>query len=227
MQWHHNNKPIDELPEGCEAFVYLITNTTNNKKYIGKKEASNAKERTQVLFRVTKLTKAIVDKEYEERDPMAVEKWYKVMAELRRVESWAQEVQLDREGHRVLVEQTLASLEEDEQHALSRWKERMQTSIQQIVLLLLLLIVLLLLLLLLLRSGSSRFCWARRTGRWKRCGAAVRPWHIACGGPQRAGKRDTLRTCHITPTYCRAADCSSSSFSCCGGGAAADACTTC
>ena len=39
MQWHHNNKPIDELPEGCEAFVYLITNTTNGKKYIGKKLA--------------------------------------------------------------------------------------------------------------------------------------------------------------------------------------------
>ena len=39
MQWHYNNKPIDELPEGCEAFVYLITNTTNDKKYIGKKLA--------------------------------------------------------------------------------------------------------------------------------------------------------------------------------------------
>ena len=30
---------IDELPEDCEGFVYLITNTTNNKKYVGKKLA--------------------------------------------------------------------------------------------------------------------------------------------------------------------------------------------
>ena len=38
-QWTFQNKKIDVLPEGCEAFVYLITNTTNNKKYIGKKLA--------------------------------------------------------------------------------------------------------------------------------------------------------------------------------------------
>jgi hypothetical protein len=38
-QWTYNNKIIDTLPEGCEAFVYLITNTTNDKKYIGKKLA--------------------------------------------------------------------------------------------------------------------------------------------------------------------------------------------
>ncbi len=38
-QWTFQNKKIDVLPEGCEAFVYLITNTTNSKKYIGKKLA--------------------------------------------------------------------------------------------------------------------------------------------------------------------------------------------
>ena len=39
MSWYYNNKEISELPEDCEAFVYLITNLTNNKKYIGKKLA--------------------------------------------------------------------------------------------------------------------------------------------------------------------------------------------
>ena len=37
--WIYNGKRIDELPEGCEAFVYLITNKKNGKKYVGKKLA--------------------------------------------------------------------------------------------------------------------------------------------------------------------------------------------
>jgi len=37
--WIYKGKQIDELPEGCEAFVYLITNKKNGKKYIGKKLA--------------------------------------------------------------------------------------------------------------------------------------------------------------------------------------------
>jgi len=37
--WTYQNKPVDELPEDCEGFVYIITNLTNNKKYIGKKLA--------------------------------------------------------------------------------------------------------------------------------------------------------------------------------------------
>ena len=39
MQWTYKSKKIDELPTDCEAFVYLITNKTNNRKYIGKKLA--------------------------------------------------------------------------------------------------------------------------------------------------------------------------------------------
>ena len=39
MSWYHKNKKIDSLPEDCEAFVYLITNLTNDKKYVGKKLA--------------------------------------------------------------------------------------------------------------------------------------------------------------------------------------------
>ena len=39
MTWLYKNKEVIELPEDCEAFVYLITNLTNSKKYVGKKLA--------------------------------------------------------------------------------------------------------------------------------------------------------------------------------------------
>jgi hypothetical protein len=37
--WTYEGKNIDSIPEEYEGFVYLITNITNNKKYIGKKLA--------------------------------------------------------------------------------------------------------------------------------------------------------------------------------------------
>ena len=37
--WTYQGKIIKELPQDCEAFVYLITNLTDNKKYVGKKLA--------------------------------------------------------------------------------------------------------------------------------------------------------------------------------------------
>ena len=37
--WTYNNVVVDELPADCEGFVYLITNLTNNRKYVGKKLA--------------------------------------------------------------------------------------------------------------------------------------------------------------------------------------------
>jgi hypothetical protein len=37
--WKYKNETIETLPEDCEAFVYIITNITNNKKYVGKKLA--------------------------------------------------------------------------------------------------------------------------------------------------------------------------------------------
>jgi len=45
MTWMYNGEPVEEIPEGIIGFVYLITNITNNKKYIGKKLAQ---------FKVTK-----------------------------------------------------------------------------------------------------------------------------------------------------------------------------
>tara|TARA_B100001059_G_scaffold201354_1_gene208645 strand:+ start:354 stop:782 length:429 start_codon:yes stop_codon:yes gene_type:complete len=38
-QWTYKGNPVDDLPEDCEGFVYLITNLTNEQKYIGKKLA--------------------------------------------------------------------------------------------------------------------------------------------------------------------------------------------
>jgi hypothetical protein len=37
MTWKYNNQEFTETPKGMEGFVYLITNLTNDKKYIGKK----------------------------------------------------------------------------------------------------------------------------------------------------------------------------------------------
>ena len=39
MSWYYKDKEITELPDDCEAFVYLITNLTNDMKYVGKKLA--------------------------------------------------------------------------------------------------------------------------------------------------------------------------------------------
>jgi len=39
MQWTYGGKKIDEIPDEYEGFVYLITNTTTDQKYVGKKLA--------------------------------------------------------------------------------------------------------------------------------------------------------------------------------------------
>ena len=45
MQWTYQGKLVEQISEEYVGFVYLITNTTNGKKYIGKKLAK---------FKVTK-----------------------------------------------------------------------------------------------------------------------------------------------------------------------------
>lgn len=41
--WTYKNNIIESLPDECVGFVYLIINTTNNRKYIGKKLAKFSK----------------------------------------------------------------------------------------------------------------------------------------------------------------------------------------
>ena len=37
MTWQYQGKPLETIPDNVVGFVYMITNTTNDKKYIGKK----------------------------------------------------------------------------------------------------------------------------------------------------------------------------------------------
>lgn len=43
MTWLYQNQQVDQLPEDCVGFVYIITNTTNGRMYIGKKLAKFSK----------------------------------------------------------------------------------------------------------------------------------------------------------------------------------------
>lgn len=43
MSWYYKNKLVEEIPEEYIGFVYIITNTTTGRKYIGKKLAKFAK----------------------------------------------------------------------------------------------------------------------------------------------------------------------------------------
>ncbi len=49
MSWTYQNEIIEELPEDCAGFVYLITNTLTGKKYIGKKLAKFSKTTYKVV----------------------------------------------------------------------------------------------------------------------------------------------------------------------------------
>jgi hypothetical protein len=61
MTWLYNNQPVETLPEDCVGFVYLITNITNERKYIGKKLAKFSKttQRTVKLKNGSKKKKKI------------------------------------------------------------------------------------------------------------------------------------------------------------------------
>lgn len=62
--WTFNNIEVTELPEDCVGFVYLITNLTNDRMYIGKKLAkfSKTKYQTVTLKNGTKKKKKIKSK---------------------------------------------------------------------------------------------------------------------------------------------------------------------
>ena len=43
MTWLYQDQLVETLPEDCVGFVYMITNITNDRKYIGKKLAKFSK----------------------------------------------------------------------------------------------------------------------------------------------------------------------------------------
>jgi hypothetical protein len=49
MTWLYQGILIEELPEDCVGFVYLITNSVTGRKYIGKKLAKFAKTSYKVV----------------------------------------------------------------------------------------------------------------------------------------------------------------------------------
>lgn len=49
MTWQYQGNEINELPEDCIGFVYLITNTASGRRYIGKKLAKFAKTTYKVV----------------------------------------------------------------------------------------------------------------------------------------------------------------------------------
>jgi hypothetical protein len=49
MPWLYESQPVDQLPEDCVGFVYLITNTITGRKYIGKKLAKFSKTTYKVV----------------------------------------------------------------------------------------------------------------------------------------------------------------------------------
>jgi hypothetical protein len=49
MTWQYQGNIIEELPEDCVGFVYLITNTVTGRKYIGKKLAKFSKTRYRTV----------------------------------------------------------------------------------------------------------------------------------------------------------------------------------
>jgi hypothetical protein len=62
--WLYNNNIVEELPEDCVGFVYLITNKTNKRMYIGKKLSKFSKTtyKTVTLKNGTKKKKKIKSK---------------------------------------------------------------------------------------------------------------------------------------------------------------------
>ena len=78
MSWYYENNEITQLPEDCIGFVYIITNTTNGRMYIGKKLAKFSKTtyKTVKLKNGTKKKKKIrskIDSDWQEYYGSSVE----------------------------------------------------------------------------------------------------------------------------------------------------------
>jgi len=71
MSWYYNNEIIEELPEDCVGFVYIITNIASGRMYIGKKLSKFSKTtyKTVKLKNGTKKKKKIrskIDSDWKE-----------------------------------------------------------------------------------------------------------------------------------------------------------------
>ena len=71
MAWYYQDILVEELPEDCVGFVYLITNQISGRKYIGKKLAKFSKTtyKTVKLKNGTKKKKKIrskIDSDWQE-----------------------------------------------------------------------------------------------------------------------------------------------------------------
>jgi hypothetical protein len=49
MTWTFQGNAVEELPDDCVGFVYMITNTLSGRKYIGKKLAKFSKTTTKTV----------------------------------------------------------------------------------------------------------------------------------------------------------------------------------
>ena len=54
MTWTYQGKEVEELPQDVVGFVYIITNTTNDRQYIGKKLAKFSRSRPPLKGRKNK-----------------------------------------------------------------------------------------------------------------------------------------------------------------------------
>lgn len=71
MAWHYNGAVIEELPEDCVGFVYMITNTVTGRMYIGKKLAKFSRTKYKTVTqkngkKVKKKIRSKVDSDWQE-----------------------------------------------------------------------------------------------------------------------------------------------------------------
>lgn len=64
MQWKYNGDLVEEIADQYIGFVYIITNLTNNKKYIGKKLAKFKKTRPPLKGKKRK-RKSLVESDWQ------------------------------------------------------------------------------------------------------------------------------------------------------------------
>ena len=71
MTWEYQGEIVNELPEDCVGFVYIITNTLTGRKYIGKKLAKFSKTTYKVVklkngTKKRKKIKSKIDSDWQE-----------------------------------------------------------------------------------------------------------------------------------------------------------------